>query len=130
KALREVLLTQALAGRQITTEIVLVEDRQEVMQAREHGTVDALAGDRTILASFASNASDPEQFVLAEYRFLYEPYGLPMRRNDADFKFAVNSVLASLYHSGEVLTIYERWFGNLPTPPLLESLYDLNGLRD
>jgi glutamate/aspartate transport system substrate-binding protein len=130
KALREALLTQALAGGQITTQIVLVKDRQEAMEALEHGTVDALAGDRTILASFARSASDPEQFVLADYQFLYEPYGLPLRRNDADFKFAVNSVLASLYHSGEVLKIYKRWFGNLPTPPLLESLYDLNGLRD
>ena len=130
KALREVLLSQAVGGGTVTTQIVLVKDRQEGMDALERGAVDALAGDRTILASFASSASDPEQFVLAEYQFLYEPYGLPLRRNDADFKFAVNSVLASLYHSGEVLKIYKRWFGNLPTPPLLESLYDLNGLRD
>lgn len=130
KALREVLLTQALAGGPITTQIVLVKDRHEGMEALERGTVDALAGDRTILASFARNAFDPERLVLAEYQFMYEPYGLPLRRNDADFKFAVNSVLAGLYHSGEVLKISKRWFGDLPTSPLLESLYDLNGLRD
>ncbi len=130
KALREVILTQALAGGRVSTEIVLVKDRQEGMTALESGAVDALAGDRTILASFARGASDPDKFALAEYQFLYEPYGLPLRRNDADFKYAVNSVLASLYHSGEVLKISRRWFGDLPTSPLLESLYDLNGLRD
>ncbi|HEX7951725.1 MAG TPA: amino acid ABC transporter substrate-binding protein, partial [Burkholderiales bacterium] len=121
KALREVLLTQAVAGGPITTEIVQVKGRQEGMEALEAGTVDAIAGDRTILGSFAASASDPDRFALAEYQFMYEPYGLPLRRNDADFKFAVNSVLASLYHSGEVMKIYKRWFGNLPTPPLLES---------
>jgi len=61
---------------------------------------------------------------------MYQPYALPLRRNDADFKFAVNTVLANLYHGGEVLKIYRRWFGDLTPPPLLESLYDLNGLRD
>ena len=130
KALREALLTQALAGGQITTQIVLVKDRQEGMEALEHGAVDALALDRMILASFARNAPNPEQLVLADYQFMYQPYGLPLRRNDADFKFAVNSVLAGLYHGGEVLKIYKSWFGDLPAPPLLESLYDLNGLRD
>ncbi|MEO8163840.1 MAG: amino acid ABC transporter substrate-binding protein [Betaproteobacteria bacterium] len=130
KALRQSLLTQALAGGRVSTQIVLVNDRQEAMAALEQGAVDALAGDRTILASFARNASDPDNFVLADYQFFYETYALPLRRNEADFRFAVNSVLASLYHSGEVLKIYKRWFGDLPPSPLLESLYDLNGLRD
>jgi ABC-type amino acid transport substrate-binding protein len=54
-----------------------------------------------------------------------------LRRNDADFRFAVNQVLARLYRYGEVKEIYNRWFSNLASPPpLLDSLYDLNGLRD
>jgi glutamate/aspartate transport system substrate-binding protein len=129
-ALREALLTQALAGGQVTTQIVLVKNRQEAMEALEHSAVDALAADRMILASFARKAADPDQLELADYRFMYQPYGLPLRRNDADFKFAVNSVLASLYHGSEVLKIYKSWFGDFPPPPLLESMYDLNGLRD
>ena len=130
RALREALLTQARAGGKVTTQLVLVKDRQEGMEALEQGDVDALAGDRMILASFARNAADPDQLLLADYQFMYQPYGLPLRRNDADFKFAVNSVLANLYLGGEVLKIYKRWFGDLTPPPLLESLYDLNGLRN
>jgi ABC-type amino acid transport substrate-binding protein len=130
RALRDTLLAQTLTGDQVLTQIVLVKDRQEGIEALETGAVDALAGDRTILASFAREARDPEKFVLADFQFMYEPYGLPLRRNDADFKFAVNSVLANLYQGGEVLKIYKNWFGNLTPPPLLESLYDLNGLRD
>ncbi len=130
RALREAILTQAMGGGPVTTQIVLVKDRQEGMEALEQGTIDALAGDRVILSSFARKASDPEQLAIAEYQFMYETYGLPLRRNDADFKFAVNSVLANLYHGGEVLKIYKTWFGDLKPLPLLESLYDLNGLRD
>jgi glutamate/aspartate transport system substrate-binding protein len=130
RALRDALLAQTLAEGQVLTQIVLVKDRQEGMVALETGAVDALAGDRTILASFARKARDPEKFVLADFQFMYEPYGLPLRRNDADFKFAVNSVLANLYQGGEILKIYKSWFGDLTPPPLLESLYDLNGLRD
>ena len=103
RALRDALLVQTLGGDQVLTQIVLVKDRQEGMEALETGAVDALAGDRTILASFARKARDPEKFVLANFQFMYEPYGLPLRRNDADFKFAVNSVLANLYQGGEIL---------------------------
>lgn len=130
RALRDALLAQTLADGQVLTQIVLMKDRQEGMEALESGAVDALAGDRTILASFARKARNPEKLVLADFQFMYEPYGLPLRRNDADFKFAVNSVLANLYQGGEVLKIYKNWFGDLTPSPLLESLYDLNGLRD
>src|SRR5579859_855351 len=41
KALREALLTQTVAGGQVTTQIVVVKDRQEGMEALEHGAVDA-----------------------------------------------------------------------------------------
>jgi hypothetical protein len=40
-------------------------------------------------------------------------------------------VLACLYRSGEVKESYNRWFSNLgSSPPLLDPLYDVNGLRD
>jgi glutamate/aspartate transport system substrate-binding protein len=131
RVLREVLLGQVLGSSHVTTELLLVKDRQEGLDALVRGSVDALAADRTVLAGVALTAPDPEQLVLADYQFSYETYGLPLRRNDADFRFAVNRVLASLYRSGEVKEIYNRWFGKLGSPPpLLDSLYELNGLRD
>jgi glutamate/aspartate transport system substrate-binding protein len=93
--------------------------------------VHAFAADRMVLAGLARAAPDPGQLTLADFQFAYEPYGLPLRRNEADFRFAVNQVLAGLYRSGAIREIAHRWFGDLgPLPPLLDSLYDLNGLRD
>jgi len=94
--------------------------------------VAALAIALTSMCARADEAQGAlKKIVLADYQFAYEPLGLTLRRNDADFKFAVNQMLAGLYRSGEVKRIYSRWFGNLGSPPPpLDSLYDLNGLRD
>ena len=131
KVLREVLLGQVLDGGAVTTEVVVVKDHPQALDALVRGSIQAVASDRMVLTQLARRASDPQQLVLADYQFAYEPLGLTLRRNDADFKFAVNQVLARLYRTGAVKQIYDRWFSNVgPPPPLLDSLYDLNGLRD
>jgi len=131
KVLREVLLGQVLDGGAVTTEVVVVKDHPQALDALVRGSIHAVASDRMVLAQLARGAPDPQQLVLAHYQFAYEPLGLTLRRNDADLKFAVNQVLAGLYRSGEVKRIYNHWFGDLgPAPPLLDSLYDLNGLRE
>lgn len=54
-----------------------------------------------------------------------------MRRNDADFKLAVNTVFARLYRSGQIMEVYERWFGKIGKPsPLIFALYMLNGVPE
>jgi ABC-type amino acid transport substrate-binding protein len=131
RVLRELLLSQVLDGGPVTTEVVMVKDRHDGVGALVRGSVDAFASDRMVLTGLARAAPASEQLALADYQFSYEPYGLTLRRNDADFRFAVNQALARLYRSGAVKEIYNRWFSNLGSPPpLLDSLYDLNGLRD
>ncbi len=131
KELREVLLGQVLDSGSVTTQLVMVKDRKEALDALLAGSVDVVAADRNVVAGLARSATHPEQLALAEYQFAYEPYALTLRRNDADFRFAVNQVLARLYRYGQVKEIYNRWFSGLGSPPpLLDSLYDLNGLRD
>ena len=50
---------------------------------------------------------------------------------DADFKQAVNRVLAQLYRTGEVGPIYDRWFGRIGKPgALLAAMYTLNALPE
>jgi glutamate/aspartate transport system substrate-binding protein len=131
KILREVLLSQVVQGGAVTTEVVLVEDHRQGLDALVRGSIHAVAADRMVLAGLAQDSSDLQQLSVADYQFAYEPLGLTLRRNDADFKFAVNQVLAGLYRTGSVRQIYNRWFSNVgPPPPMLDALYDLNGLRD
>jgi ABC-type amino acid transport substrate-binding protein len=77
------------------------------------------------------NSKDPTKLAISDQYFSYEPYGLMLRRGDADFRLVVNRALARLYRSGEIIPIYERWFGSFErTSNLLQAMYLLQSLPD
>ena len=54
-----------------------------------------------------------------------------VRRDDPDFRLAVNRSLVKLYKSGAVDPIFLRWLSALGSPgPLLHSMFYLNSLPD
>ena len=46
----------------------------------------------------------------------YEIYGCMVRKGDAPFKKAVDDAIVATYKSGEINTIYNKWFQS-PVPP-------------
>jgi ABC-type amino acid transport substrate-binding protein len=60
--------------------------------------------------------------------FSYEPFALAVRRNDADFRLVADRVLSHLYRTGEVVQIYEKWFGDIKgrMPSALQAMYQLS----
>jgi ABC-type amino acid transport substrate-binding protein len=124
-------ITEALKRGNVAAEVVLVEDHDDGVAALAQGKVDAYASDRALLVGIALGSGNSSAFKLASEFFSYEPYALMLRRDDQDFRVAVNRELARLFRSGEILAIYERWFGAVAKPgPTLESLYFLNGLPE
>jgi ABC-type amino acid transport substrate-binding protein len=124
-------LRQALADRSVKAEIVPVKEHIEGLKAMASGTADAYASDHTVLVGLALALRGQIDLRLAEVQFSYEPYGLALRRNDPDFKLAVDEVLARLYRTGEILEVYERSFGTLGKPPAaIIAVYNLNGLPE
>jgi glutamate/aspartate transport system substrate-binding protein len=127
----ETALTKFLKEEFVTVEVVRVKDHVEGRTALEKGSVDGFASDRGILIGLAVTAKDPARFGLANLLFSYEPYGFMLRRNDANFRLAVNKALAALYRSGGIAPIYERWFGAFGKPsPAVQAMYLLNGLPE
>jgi ABC-type amino acid transport substrate-binding protein len=123
-------LARALQQVLAKAELIPVKDYQEGLAALRDGRVDVLAADRVILIGLALSAKDGRSYALADELFSYEPYGLVMRR-DADFRLAVDRVLARLYRTGEISGIYNRWFGGLGQPsPLLAAMYLLQSLPE
>ena len=115
----------------IVVQWVRVKDHAEGLTALEKGEAEAYASDRGILIGLAVTSKDPKRFALANFVFSYEPYGFIVRRNDADFQLAVNRALAALYRSGDVLPIYDRWFGAFGKPsPEIQAMYLLNGIPE
>ncbi|HYA30149.1 MAG TPA: amino acid ABC transporter substrate-binding protein [Acidobacteriota bacterium] len=115
----------------VSVKMVKVKDHSNGLAALEKGDADAYATDRGILIGLAITSKDPKRFVLANFVFSYEPYGFIVRRNDPDFRLAVNRALAALYRSGDVIPIYDHWFGAFGKPsPEIQAMYLLNGLPE
>jgi len=124
-------LTAALADRGVTATIVPVKDHGAGVAALDTGAADAYASDRVILIGVGRTSKDPTKLSLITEFFSYEPYGLALRRNDADFRLAVNRALAGLYRSKDIVPLYEKWFGSMTTAgPLIAAMYLMNGLPE
>jgi ABC-type amino acid transport substrate-binding protein len=124
-------LRDALRKRGVTATIVPVADHAAGVAALDGGTADAYASDRVILIGIGRTSKSPEKLSLVEEYFSYEPYALALPRNDAAFRLAVNRVLAGLYRSGDVVPVFEKWFGSMSTAgPLIGAMYLINALPE
>jgi polar amino acid transport system substrate-binding protein/glutamate/aspartate transport system substrate-binding protein len=112
-------------------ELVPVNDGSAGVALLAAGKVDGYAGDRIVLISLRAGSRDPSSLALLGADFSFEPYALVVRRDDPDFRLAVNRALVELYRSGEIDTIFERWLGALGAPgPLLHSMFYLSTLPE
>ncbi len=94
-------------------------DQPAAFQALVQGEVDAYTSDGTYLAGLIIKAPNPTDWVIAGDFYSYEPYGLAMRKNEADFRNLVNNGLMEAIESGKYFELYEKWFGpkgELPYP--------------
>jgi glutamate/aspartate transport system substrate-binding protein len=127
----EKVMAEALRKANLTAQMIKVKEHADGIAALENGTADAYASDRVILIGLAMTSKDPTKWAIADQYFSYEPYGLILRRGDPDFRLAVNRVLARLYRSGEIIPVYERWFGSFErTSNLLQAMYLLHSLPE
>ena len=127
----ETALSKFLKEEFVTVETVPVKNHVEGRAALEKGAVDGFASDRGILIGLVVTAKDPTRFALPNILFSYEPYGFMLKRNDANFRLAVNRALAALYRSGGIASIYDKWLGAFGKPsPALQAVYLLNGLPE
>ena len=127
----ETALSKFLKEEFVTVEIMPVKNHVEGRAAQEKGAVDGFASDRGILIGLVVTAKDPTRFALPNILFSYEPYGFMLKRNDANFRLAVNRALAALYRSGGIASIYDKWLGAFGKPSsAVQAMYLLNGLPE
>jgi ABC-type amino acid transport substrate-binding protein len=94
-------------------------DQPAAFQALLQGQVDAYTNDGIQLAGLKAKAANPAQWEIVGDFFSYEPYGMALRKNDADFRNVVNGGLMDGIESGKYFEIYDKWFGpkgELPYP--------------
>jgi ABC-type amino acid transport substrate-binding protein len=127
----EEALTRELAAAGVTATLVPVRDGAEGMAALQGGKADALAGDRIVLAGLRQRARNPEALAFVADDFSFEPYALVIRRDDPDFRLAVNRGLVGVYKSGDIDAVFQRWLAPLGRPGrLLHAMYYLQRLPE
>jgi len=72
--------------------------------------------DDILLYSLAAQSRNPAEFEISKEATSVEPYGIMVRKDDAEFKKIVDASTANLYKSGQINAIYEKWFLK-PVPP-------------
>jgi len=127
----EQALSRALTALDAPAVLVPVKDGAEGMSLLGQRKVDGYASDRVVLAGLRAREANGADFVLVEQDFSYEPYAIVVRRDDPDFRLAVNRALVALYRSGEIDAIFQRWLAPLGRPgPLLHAMFYLNTLPE
>ena len=116
----------------IDAEVVIVRDRKDGMKQLDRGDIEALASDQIVLIGQVVEALNPKQYSLVNETFSYEPYGLVVRRNDADFRLVANRAIAQLYRSGQHIEIFQKWIGRfgIRPPSILVAMYQLNAIPE
>ncbi len=121
-----------LAGRTVasTTGTVNVEQLQDLNRANklnisvllarqnsdgfafvENDKASAFVMDGVLLAAQVAFSKSPDAYVISADTFgPPEPYGILMRKDDAAFKSIVNDALKTIFVSGQIDQIYEKWF--------------------
>jgi ABC-type amino acid transport substrate-binding protein len=124
-------LTAATRKAMVSPTVIAVKDHAEGLVAVEGGRADAYVSDRVLLVGLIVSSGSADKLGVSDDMLSYEPYAFMLRRNDADFRLAVNRALAALYRSGEIGPIYEKWFAALGKPGgLLVAAYLLQSLPE
>jgi polar amino acid transport system substrate-binding protein len=94
-----------------TAKLLEFPDQPAAFQALAQGQVQAYTNDGIQLAGLKAKAPKPDEWAVVGEFFSYEPYGIAMRKNDSDFRQAVNVGLMEAIESGKYFELYEKWFG-------------------
>jgi ABC-type amino acid transport substrate-binding protein len=117
-------VNEQLKRRGMNAIVVPFKTRDECLAAIEAGKVDAFASDKLLLVGAATKAKEPGMLVMLSDDLSFEPYGIALPRGDSAFRLAVNTGLAQLYASDEIIEIFRRWFAAFGTPsPVIQAVY-------
>ncbi len=91
--------------------LVVFPDQAAGYTALTQGKVDTYTNDGIQLWGLKYKSPKPDDWNVVGEWYTYEPYGMAMRPNEADFRLIVDSALMDAIESGEYFKIYDKWFG-------------------
>ena len=116
----------------IDAQVIEVESLEEAQKLLDESKVDAVAHDQIVMIGQIAGATDRTNYAMSQDLFSFEPYGLVLRRNDADFRLVINRALAKIYRSGQYQQLFSRWFAQsgVRPSPILVAMYTMEALPE
>jgi putrescine:ornithine antiporter len=68
-------------------------------------------GDRAILLDAARRSRSARDLIVLDRQFTSEPVSLALPRGDEELRLIADKTLSRLYRSGDVGSLYTKWFG-------------------
>ena len=112
----ELYIREYNANKKMDINVISAKDHGEAFLMLENGRADAFMMDDVLLAGEKAKAKNPDEWVIVGEPQSFEIYGCMMRKDDPEFKAVVDEALVNVFKSGEINSIYDKWFLN-PIPP-------------
>ena len=110
------LLKEAEKGKDIDATNINGKDHSDSFLFLESGRAAAFVLDDILLAGLIGNAKNPKDFAIVGESLRTENQSLMFRKDDPKFKALVDRVVIGMMKSGEMETLYKKWFLS-PIPP-------------
>jgi len=95
---------------------VFGKDHADSFLLLESGRADAFVMDSSILAGNIANSKNPKDFKIVGEILSTEPIAIMVRKEDPEFKVAVNGAIAKIVKNGNMPKLWNKWFLQ-PIPP-------------
>lgn len=120
------------AGKVKNATLAIAKDYAEGISMLEAKKVDAFATDDIVLFGLLAKSTRKIDLEVVGRFLTFDPYGVMMRRNDPDFRLAVNRALARAFRSGDAAKLYAKWFEPMAVPmsPLLKAGFELQAIPE
>ncbi len=89
---------------------VFGKDHADSFLLMESGRADAFVMDGQILAGNIAKAKNPADFKIVGEVLSVEPIAIMIRKDDPNFKKAVDDSIVAMMKSGEIAKLYDKWF--------------------
>ena len=95
---------------------VFGKDHADSFLLLESGRADAFVMDGSILAGNIANSKNPKDYKIVGEVLSTEPIAIMVRKDDPEFKAAVNAAIAKIVANGNMPKLWNKWFLS-PIPP-------------
>ncbi|HEY8329875.1 MAG TPA: amino acid ABC transporter substrate-binding protein [Pseudomonas sp.] len=91
--------------------LVTVTSHEEGVKMVAEGKASAFFSERMLLQNYMQEHAAAGEMMVLDRIFEIAPVSMALARGDEDFRLLVDTVISEMYHSGELLQLHTKYFG-------------------